>query len=145
VPTGAAVETDQQAGFECEQQIVSRRSVMPTRAARNQISSLSEDELFSLQVASHYKLRRSSMGWWAENHPRWGVSEPVVILDPVTIKALWQKGLLGADVDEVPFLWTNEHGKQILKEIERATGMFYDTETDRLVPPWANSRSQAVH
>lgn|SRR5262249_5696416 len=72
---------------------------MKTRAARNQITSLSEHEIFALHVASHYKLRRSSMGWWAENHPRWDVSEPVVILRPVTIKALWRKGLLDGTPD----------------------------------------------
>jgi hypothetical protein len=130
---------------------------MKTRAARNQITSLSEDEIFALHVASHYKLKRSSMGWWAENHPRWDVSEPVGILHPVTIKALWRKGLLdgtpdftilGANrngVHRVPLLWTNERGKEILKEIERDTGIFYDTKTDRLVPPWSNFESQTVH
>jgi hypothetical protein len=81
-------------------------------------------QLFALHLASHYKLKRSSMGWWAESR------ESVGMLHRSTIKALLRKGLLEGDPDSK--VWTNQLGKELLEEIRRDTGIFYDFENDEL-------------
>ena len=104
----------------------------------------SHPQLFNLHLASHYRLRRSSMGWWPENHPRWGVTEPVQISAPATIRSLWHMGLLDGTPDAhilgqtgavtlTPEVWTNERGKALLADILRDTGIFFDVTTDTLI------------
>jgi hypothetical protein len=55
---------------------------------------LSPAQLYALDLASRYKLQRSSMGWWAVDHRGSALSDPVEILSPNTIKSLWRLGLL---------------------------------------------------
>ena len=92
-------------------------------------NKLSHPQLYALHLASHYKLKRSSMGWWPESHPRWGVTEIMKIIAPATVRSLWRMGLLDGTPDEKvwdhqppayasPKLWTNVKGKMLLAEIE---------------------------
>ena len=110
------------------------------------VRRLSHPQLYQLHLASHYRLKRSSMGWWPENHPRWGVTEPVQILSPATIRSLWRMGLLDGTPDAhilgqtgtatlTPEVWTNELGKALLADILRDTGIFFDATTDTLIYP----------
>lgn len=108
---------------------------------------LSQAQFYALHVAANYKLKRSSMGWWADGHPRWGVTEFVVIFSPATIKSLWRMGLLEGtpdseilgtgkidDVNEIG-LWANKKGLELLREIKRDTGIYFNRETHQLVYP----------
>jgi hypothetical protein len=109
------------------------------------VKRLSRAQHYALYLGAHYRLRRSSMGWWAENHPRWGVTEPVQIISPATIKSIWRLGLLdgipdstisGKTVRSEPELWTNDRGKKLLDEISRDTGIVFDLATDEFVVPY---------
>ena len=54
--------------------------------------SISRQQLFVLHVAANYKLRRSSMGWWADGHV--GANGVGRIHSPATVNSLLKKGLL---------------------------------------------------
>jgi hypothetical protein len=99
-------------------------------------------QLLALHVAANYKLRSSSLGWWADGHPM------RVVHRPVTIKSLLKKGLLeGNDRGEnialngwdgistmeppIPLLWISDKGRQLLEEI----GLVFDKESYALVEP----------
>ena len=104
------------------------------------IRRLSPSQLHALHMGKHYKLRRSSMGWWPYNHPRQGVSKVVRIIRPATIKSLWKMGLLDGNYDRPTGigsqgleLWTNEDGRRLLNEITHDTGIIFDPGTDELV------------
>lgn len=84
------------------------------------------------------------MGWWPENHPKWGVTDPVRISSPATIRSLWRMGLLDGTPDAhilgqtetatlTPEVWTNDRGKDLLRNILRDTGIFFDVSTDILI------------
>ena len=84
------------------------------------------------------------MGWWPENHPKWGVTEPAEISSPATVRSLWRMGLLDGTPDAhilnqtgtatlTPEVWTNERGKALLADILRDTGTFFDVRTDILI------------
>jgi hypothetical protein len=45
------------------------------RASQPTPRKLSHPQLYALHLTSHYKLKRISLGWWTENHPRWGVTQ----------------------------------------------------------------------
>ena len=98
----------------------------PSRRPDQLVRRLSHPQLYNLHLASHYRLKRSSMGWWPEDHPRWGVTEPVQISAPATIRSLWRMGLLDGTPDAhilghagtvtlTPELWTNERGKDLAR------------------------------
>jgi hypothetical protein len=53
---------------------------------------LSNMQIDVLLLGAHHKLDRSSMGWSYDDRVNW--SDPVRIYNPVTIKALWNRGLL---------------------------------------------------
>jgi len=60
---------------------------------------LSEAQLYVLDQASRYTLRRSSAGWWAvdvngEPPGKTGPTDPVVIMHPNTIESLLRLELL---------------------------------------------------
>ena len=115
------------------------------------VRRLSHPQLYDLHLASHYRLKRSTMGWWPEDHPRWGVTEPrwgvtepVQISAPATIRSLWRMGLLDGTPDAhllghagtvtlTPELWTNDKGRMLLDYIRRDTGIFFDPSTDCLI------------
>jgi hypothetical protein len=125
--------------------------------AEKNIKRLSTAQLYVLYVGAYYKLRRSSMGWWAVNHPRWGVTELRRIFSPATVKSLWGMGLLDGVPDEAisgkapcvqPELWTNDRGKKLLDTINCDTGILFDITNDQLVVPGLEqegSPSVAVH
>lgn len=104
---------------------------------------LSVAQLYCLHLARHYRLLRSSTGWWCKDHPRWDVTEPVLILAPSTVKSLWKMGLLEGKPDKhilgSPIfvydaqLWANEQAIALLEEITIDTGTYFDVETDRLI------------
>jgi hypothetical protein len=84
------------------------------------------------------------MGWWPEDHPRWGVTEPVQISARATIRSLWRMGLLDGTPDAhflghvgtatlTPELWTNDKGRMLLDYIRRDIGIFFDLDTDCLI------------
>jgi hypothetical protein len=97
------------------------------------------------------------MGWWPVSHPRWGVTEPMQILHPSTIKSLWRLDLLDGIPDRAiagktpgvqPEVWTSDKGKKLLEDISRDTGIIFDTTTDELIVPGfeqAGSPSVMVH
>jgi hypothetical protein len=110
------------------------------------VRRLSHPQLYNLHLARHYRLKQSSMGWWPENHPRWGVTEIMKISSPATIRSLWRMGLLDGTPDahilgqtgavtSTPEVWTNEWRKALLADIYRDTGIFLDLETDCLINP----------
>jgi hypothetical protein len=133
----------------------SRSSRRPDHLVRR----LSHPQLYNLHLACHYRLKRSSMGWWPEDHPRWGVTEPVQISAPATIRSLWRMGLLDGTPDAhilgqagtvafTPELRTNDRGKELLGDIYSHTGIFFDASTDCLISPKddeVSCRSIAVH
>jgi hypothetical protein len=49
------------------------------------VRRLSHPQLYTFHLASNYRLKRSSMGWWPADHPRWAVTEPVQISARATI------------------------------------------------------------
>jgi hypothetical protein len=84
------------------------------------------------------------MGWWPLSHPRWGVTEPMQILHPSTIRSLWRLDLLDGIPDRAisgkvprvqPEIWTSDKGKKLLDEIANDTGIFFDVTNDQLVVP----------
>jgi hypothetical protein len=88
------------------------------------IHKLSEPQLYALDLASRYKLQRSSMGWWAVGYDGKALSDPVEILSPVTIKSLYRMGLLEGNPNPTPpisqpSLWANEHARELLGQIAR--------------------------
>jgi hypothetical protein len=113
-------------------------------------SSISWQQLFVLHVATHYKLLRSSRGWWADGHVfADGVTR---IHSPATVKSLVKSGLLqgnprgenmalgdwdGKSTMEPPIamLWTSEKAKSLLDKIESETGLVFDKENYDLIPP----------
>jgi hypothetical protein len=91
----------------------------------NSKAHVSDPQLYALHLACHYKLKRSSMGWWPENHPRWGRSEVMQILSPQTIKSLVKVALLdGTPNGSNPELWTNERGRTVLAKPAVTLGYF---------------------
>jgi hypothetical protein len=99
------------------------------------------------------------MGWWPEDHPRWGVTEPVQISAPATIRSLWRMGLLDGTPDAyilgqagtvtlTPELWTNDKGRMLLDYIRKDIGIFFDPSGDCLIYPdedQAGSGNTPVH
>ena len=109
---------------------------------------LSYLQLCALHVAAHYKLRRNSMGWFADGYVR--ADGAVIMHSPDTIRSLLKLRLLegnacgeniasGAWVGNptmdppVPMLWTNAMGKRLLDEITTETGLIFDKENCELV------------
>lgn len=87
------------------------------------IRKLSDAQLYALDLASRYKLQRSSMGWWAVSDES-ARSKSVEILKPNTIRSLWRLGLLDGDVDpprpvKKPWLWANKRARKLLARIAR--------------------------
>ena len=66
------------------------------------IRNLSNAQLYALDLASRYKLQRSSLGWWAVDSDGSALSDPVEILAPSTIRSLWRLGLLDGNLDPLP-------------------------------------------
>jgi hypothetical protein len=88
------------------------------------IRKLSDAQLYALDIASRYKLQRSSRGWWAVASDGSALSDPVEILSPNTIKSLWRLGLLDGNPNpsipvEQPSLWANERARELLSQIAR--------------------------
>ena len=117
--------------------------------SENLPARLSYPQLLALHVAANYKLRRSSMGWWAEGH-HWGEREGVRNHSPATIKSLVKMGLLdgntrgvkialeGSDGNStmkapIPELWASEKGRKVLEEFNEGSGLVFDKEHYRLV------------
>jgi hypothetical protein len=105
------------------------------------VRRLSYAQMYALHIGTYYKLLRSSMGWWAENHrdnqPIKGVPR-VSIIAPSTIKSLWRMGLLDGihDIGAAegrPELRTNKRGQRLMAEIMHDTGLYFDPHTDELV------------
>lgn len=107
-------------------------------------TALTHPQLYNLHLASHYRLRRSSMGWYPHKHPRWDLTGVMRITSPATIRSLYRKGLLDGTRGDgiqsynfahgsIPELWTNERGIDLLEAIHHDTGIFYDVTTDTLV------------
>ena len=71
---------------------------------------LSYAQLLALHVAANYKLRRSSMGWWAEGH-HWGEHDGVRNHSPATIKSLVKMGLLDGNTRGVKIALEGLDGK----------------------------------
>jgi hypothetical protein len=109
---------------------------------------ISWQQLLVLHVAAIYKLRRSSMGWWAD---RPAADLNWIVHSPATVKSLFKKGLLegnarGENVlggwdgkskmePPIPKLWTSAEGKKLLDKITSETGIVFDRENYRLVEP----------
>lgn len=86
------------------------------------IRRLSGTQLHALDLASRYKLQRSSMGWWAVAPDGSALSDPVEILAPATIRSLYRLGLLDGNPDPAipvkrPSLWANERARELLAQI----------------------------
>jgi hypothetical protein len=101
------------------------RAVAPRR-----LRKLSRVQLYALDLASRYKLQRSSMGWWAVDHCGSALSDPVEILSPATIRSLWRLGLLDGNPDpsppvDKPSLWANEQARELLAQIVRDIDWFH--------------------
>jgi hypothetical protein len=87
------------------------------------IRKLSGAQLYALDIASRYKLRRSSLGWWAVSDES-ARRKSVEILKPSTIKSLYRLGLLDGNPDPAipvrrPSLWANERARKLLAQIAR--------------------------
>ena len=110
---------------------------------------LSYPQLLALHVAANYRLRRSSMGWWAEGY-HWGEREGVRNHSPATIKSLVKMGLLDGNTrgvkialegldgkstmkPPIPELWASEKGRKVLEEFNEGSGLAFDKEHYRLV------------
>jgi hypothetical protein len=99
---------------------------LPVKHIRN----LSNAQLYALDLASRYKLQRSSMGWWAVASDGSALSDPVEILSPNTIRSLYRLGLLDGNSDPLPpvdrpSLWANEQARQLLAQIARDIMLFF--------------------
>jgi hypothetical protein len=120
--------------------------------------SVSWQQLFVLHVAANYKLRRSSMGWWAD---RPAADLEWIVHSPATVKSLLKKGLLegnargekialeGLDGKSIgegeaaePEMWTSARGKRLLDKITSETGIWFDQETYRLVGPGTHDKPE---
>jgi hypothetical protein len=110
---------------------------------RGMPSKLSGAQLYALHVGRHFKLKRSSMGWWADGHPR-NTQNSVRIISPATIKSLWRMGLLDGVHEQTVTaeLCTNERGRELLNHISQDTGIFYDLSKDTLVCPSASEHEE---
>jgi hypothetical protein len=95
---------------------------------------ISDAQLYALHLGIHFKLKRSSMGWWADGHPR-NTQNSVRIISPATIKSLWRMGLLDGVHEQTVTaeLCTNERGRELLNQISQYTGIFYDLSKHDLV------------
>ena len=107
---------------------------------------LSYPQLLALHVAANYRLRRSSMGWWAEGH-HWGEHRGVANHSPATIKSLVKMELLDGNTrgvkialegkstmkPPIPELWASEKGRKVLEEFNEGSGLVFDREHYRLV------------
>jgi hypothetical protein len=92
--------------------------------------------LYALDLASRYKLQRSSMGWRAVASDGSALSDPVEILAPNTIRSLWRLGLLDGNPDPLPpvdrpSLWANARARSLLAQIAR------DIDWSELGPEWS--------
>jgi hypothetical protein len=111
------------------------------------VTGISWQQLFVLHVAANYKLRRSSMGWWADRAD--GLAG---IHSPATVKSLLKKGLLEGNArgeniasggwdgkstmePPIPELWTSAKGKKLIDKITSETGILFDRESYHLVEP----------
>jgi hypothetical protein len=86
------------------------------------IRKLSGAQLYALDLATRYKLQRSSMGWWAVASDGSALSDPIEILAPSTIRSLWRLGLLDGNPEpsipvDRPSLWANERARELLAQI----------------------------
>ena len=70
-----------------------------TSTMTKNIRKLSGAQLYALDLATRYKLHRSSMGWWAVASDGSALSDPIEILAPNTIRSLWRLGLLDWNPD----------------------------------------------
>jgi hypothetical protein len=100
------------------------------------IRKLSDAQLYALDLASRYKLQRSSLGWWAVDYDGSALSDPVEILAPNIIRSLWRLGLLDGNLDPLPpvdrpSLWANERARKLLAQIAR------DIDWSELGPEWS--------
>ena len=98
--------------------------MISARLAAKDIRKLSGAQLYALDLASRYKLQRSSMGWWAVASDGSALSDPVEILAPKVIRSLWRLGLLDGNADllppvDRPSLWANERARELLAQIAR--------------------------
>ena len=109
---------------------------------------ISYQQLLALHAAANYKLRRSSIGWWADGC-KWP-DHVVRIHSSSTIKSLLKRGLLegnsrGEKVGigdwnetstmEMPMLWTGAKGRTLLDKITIETGLVFDKDSYQLVEP----------
>ena len=109
---------------------------------------ISYQQLLVLHVAANYKLRRSSIGWWADGC-KWP-DHVVRMHSPSTIKSLLKRGLLegnsrgekvgmgdwnGTSTMETPMLWTGAKGRTLLDKITIETGLVFDKDSYQLVEP----------
>jgi hypothetical protein len=112
--------------------------------------TISWQQLFVLHVAANYKLRRDSMGWWADRHE--DDDGPLRVHSPATVKSLLKKGLLEGNArgenialggldgkstmkPPIPKLWTSAKGNKLLDEVTSDTGIMFDRKNYRLVEP----------
>jgi hypothetical protein len=90
---------------------------------RSMMRKLSSAQLYALDLACRYKLRRSSLGWWA--YDRGADIEALGYLKPVSVRSLWRAGLLDGNPDPTPpttgrpSLWANEIGRALRAQIAR--------------------------
>jgi hypothetical protein len=108
--------------------------------------SISWQQLFVLHVAANYKLRRSSVGWWAD---RDGVA---AIHSPATVKSLLKKGLLEGNArgenitlegwdgkstmePPIPKVWASAKGRELLDKVSSETGIVFDPKNFELLEP----------
>jgi hypothetical protein len=97
---------------------------------------ISHAQLYALHVGRLFKLKRSSVGWWADGHPR-NTQNSVRIISSATIKSLGRMGLLDGVHERTitAELYTNDRGKELLDQITHDTSIFYDLSNDALVYP----------
>jgi hypothetical protein len=117
---------------------------------------------FSAARPANYKLRRSSMGWWADGHVF--ADGATKIHSPATVKSLLKKGLLEGNTrgenialggwdgkstmePPIPKVWASAKGQALLDEITSDTGIVFDRENYQLVEPRTHDEvaSQASH
>jgi hypothetical protein len=85
---------------------------------------VSDAQLYALDLASRYKLQRSSLGWRAVAPDGSALSDPVEILAVNTVKSLYRLGLLDGNPDPAipvkkPSLWANARARKLLTQIAR--------------------------
>jgi hypothetical protein len=119
--------------------------------------SISYQQLLVLHVGIHYKLLRSSMGWWAEGY-NWP-DHIVRIHSPRTIKALLKWGLLEGNgcgeelavgdlpptaTQQTPALWTSEKGRTLLNTITTENGLVFDNDGYRVIVPEPEEETDGI-